>query len=78
MMDEYDFNMINTDEPTYQKAQGVRGKGGGGGGMSVLDITLVSSALSFKCNWSVIHDDTLASDHLPTLATGNERQHRKG
>jgi exonuclease III len=62
LIEEYNFVLINTGQPTYQ---GIRG------GMSVLDLTMVSSEIGLKCTWTVL-EDAWGSDHLPTITTINE------
>src|SRR5206468_8478145 len=57
MLEDYDFTMLNTGQPTYQKAHG---------GTSVLDLSFVSSAMAGRCEWSV-GNSTLGSDHVPTI-----------
>jgi ribonuclease HI/exonuclease III len=57
LLEETECVVINTGQPTRQNH---------GGGMSVLDLTMVSKELASKCAWTVLAD-TLGSDHLPTL-----------
>ena len=57
LVDENEFVVLNTGEPTYQKAEG---------GMPALDVNLALSNITSKCTWSM-HDNPLGSDHLPTL-----------
>jgi exonuclease III/ribonuclease HI len=62
LLDQHNFSVINTGEPTYQIYTGA---------MSHLDITLVSNNLATKCKWSV-YNDLMGSDHAPTLTTLND------
>src|SRR6266516_3207433 len=57
ILEDYDFTMLNTGQPTFQKA---------GGGMSVLVLSFASSSIVNRCEWSVINN-ALGSDHLPTI-----------
>src|SRR5206468_2455262 len=65
LIDSCNYTLINTGQPTYQKHQG---------GMTVLDLTFVSSCLASKCSWDVLND-TLGSDHVPTMTKINEADH---
>ena len=55
LIDEHDFVVINTGEPTFQRNEG---------GTSILDLTIVANNLALKCNWNIIND-TCGSDHMP-------------
>jgi ribonuclease HI len=61
-LDEYNFCVLNKGEGTHQKHQG---------GMSVIDLSIVSCDLANRCNFTV-HDDPMGSDHLPTFTVLNE------
>src|SRR5206468_4272442 len=61
LMADYNYIIINDGQPTYQKHTG---------GMSVLDITLVSSSLATACSRSTL-DNTMGSDHVPTFTMVN-------
>ena len=62
LIDENNFVVINTGQPTYQMASG---------GQSHLDLTLTSTSLALKCQWFTINS-TLGSDHQPTFTVFNE------
>lgn len=55
LLDTYNFCCRNTGEDTYTKHDG---------GVSLLDITMISAALTLQASWSV-HSDPLSSNHLP-------------
>jgi exonuclease III len=58
IIDETDYVVMNTGEPTHQNQHG---------GMSALDITLCSPNIAANCSWTVNDNCTLGSDHLPTI-----------
>jgi ribonuclease HI len=62
VVDEMEYVVLNSGEPTYQ---------GHNGNMSALDITVASMNIAAKCSWTV-HENTLGSDHLPTVTTISE------
>jgi ribonuclease HI/endonuclease/exonuclease/phosphatase family metal-dependent hydrolase len=62
LIDENRCVCLNTGQGTYQKHQG---------GLSCLDLSIVSASLATKCNWSTINN-TLGSDHQPTFITLND------
>ena len=62
LIDGNDYVVLNTGEMTHQNH---------GGGMSAIDVTLVTSDYALKCEWRVI-DDTMGSDHLPIVVTVND------
>ena len=62
LLDEYNFTLINTGEPTYHRSDGFS---------SVLDLTFVSNGLAHKSSWKVL-SDTLGSDHSPTCTAIGE------
>jgi hypothetical protein len=69
LIEQYNFVVCNTGVGTYQKAMG---------GTSILDLCLVSSAISLDCNWSALNT-TLGSDHFPTFIVFNEQNlHNNG
>src|SRR5207245_5311131 len=53
LIDEFQFKVMNTGEQTYQCHRG---------GMSSLDLSMVSKEIAAKCSWAVIND-SLGSDH---------------
>ena len=55
--------VINTGQPTYQHHSGSR---------SHLDVSMVSSTLAARSNWTVLNN-TMGSDHCPTVITINEK-----
>ena len=57
LIDEFNFVVLNTGQPTYQIRWG---------GMSVLDLSIVSSNIAMKSEWRV-NNDSLGSDHLPCI-----------
>src|SRR5207253_757478 len=59
LMEENNFAILNTGQPTHQNYYG---------GMNVLDLSIVSRQLATKCHWYV-HNDTLGSDHFPTFTS---------
>ena len=61
LMEDNNFVILNTGQPTHQKHLG---------GMNTLDLSIVSQNLSTKCSWHV-HNDTIGSDHLPTFTCIN-------
>ena len=62
LVDEYNFTLLNTGEPTYHRTDGC---------VSVLDRTFVSRGLAHQSSWEVL-PDTLGSDHMPTCTTIGE------
>jgi exonuclease III len=62
LMDKYDFSVLNTGQPTHQKQKG---------GMTSIDITIVSNSLVLNSTWHTINN-TLGSDHQPTFTTLNQ------
>lgn len=60
-LEEFSYCLLNTGEGTHQKHLG---------GMSALDLTMVSSSLALKCTWTV-ENNTLSSDHCPTICKLN-------
>ena len=63
ILDDFNFSVINTGLPTYQKSQA---------GTSILDLCLVSNSIALKCTWTAIND-TLGSDHCPTFTFIDEQ-----
>jgi len=57
LLDEYNFCCINDGQPTYTHYDGTQ---------SHLDLSFVCSTLAAKSNWAV-YDDTMGSDHSPTI-----------
>jgi len=64
LLDMNNSSLINTGQPTYQHHDGSR---------SHLDVSIVSDCLAAKSNWGVLNN-TLGSDHCPTVMSINERQ----
>ena len=64
LLDMNNSSVINTGQPTYQHYDGSR---------SHLDVSIVSNCLAAKSNWRVLNN-TLGSDHSPTVISINERQ----
>ena len=62
LLDKYDYVIANTGQPTRQNYNG---------GMSHLDITLVSRNLGAKSCWRVLNN-CMGSDHLPTVTVIGE------
>ena len=62
MLEDYNYVVLNTGRPTYQKFTG---------GMSHIDLALVNSNIAAKCNWNVLNN-TMGSDHCPTVVAYNE------
>ena len=60
-MGEFNLTTLNTGLGTYIKHNG---------GRSPLDLSIASSEIAIKSNWTVL-DDSLGSDHLPILITLN-------
>ena len=58
---ENNYININTGLPTFQRNNGTT---------SCLDLAFCSNTISNKCNWTALQD-TLGSDHFPTLITYN-------
>ena len=63
LVDINNASVINTGQPTYQHYNGSR---------SHLDVSIVSGSLGARSNWTVLNN-TLGSDHSPTVITINER-----
>jgi len=64
LIDMHNASVINTGQPTYQHHNG---------SLSHLDVSIVSSALATRSNWSVLNN-TMGSDHCPTVVTINDTQ----
>jgi len=62
LIDENQLCVLNTGLPTYQCYQG---------GMTHLDITVVSNNLACKCNWSTLNN-SMSSDHIPIVTVLND------
>jgi ribonuclease HI len=62
LLNENDFIVLNTGQPTYQCRLG---------GQSHLDLTIASNSMALKCSWYTINN-TLGSDHQPTFVLINE------
>jgi len=61
-IDEKQLCVLNTGLPTYQCYQG---------GMTHLDLTIVSNNLACKCNWSTLNN-SMSSDHIPIVTVLND------
>ena len=61
IMNEFNYCIINRGEGTHQNITG---------GMSVLDLSIVSSSIANICEWSV-GSEMMGSDHLPTFTSIN-------
>ena len=68
LLEDYDFTLLNTEQPTYQRPQG---------GATVLDLSFSSNSIANKCEWSV-GNNTLGSDHLPTFIDIDENATEEG
>ena len=62
IMIENQYVNMNTGQHTYQRNNG---------GTSCLDLTFCSNNISNKCHWTT-HNNTLGSDHIPTIITYNK------
>ena len=63
LIETHNAAVINTGQPTYQHHNGSR---------SHLDVSIVSSTLAARSNWTVLNN-TMGSDHCPTVITINEK-----
>ena len=64
LIDLHKAAVINTGQPTYQHHNGTR---------SHLDVAIVSNELATQSNWTVLNN-TMGSDHSPTLVTINDKE----
>jgi len=67
VIDDKGYVVLNTGQPTHQIA---------GGGMSHLDLSIVTSSLATKARWFVLND-TMGSDHCPIQVELNTQTDRK-